>query len=202
MSAEDIDILERRTAYDGFFRIDVCRLRYRLYDGGWSEAVTRELFERGHAAAVLPYDARRDEVVLIEQFSIGAIEAPGRPWLLEIVAGIIEGEETPEEVVRREAVEEAGCSIEELVHVCDYFSSPGGTSERISLYCGKVDAGRAGGVHGLASEGEDIRVIVMAFDEAMTAIAGSSMNAASLLIAMQWLALNRESLRARWGEAG
>ena len=107
MAGADFEILDRKVGYDGYFRVDVYRVRDRRYDGSWSRALAREVFERGHAAAVLPYDPARDEVVLIEQFRIGAIEAQGGPWQLEIVAGIIEGEESPEDVVRREALESA-----------------------------------------------------------------------------------------------
>ncbi|MEQ8695449.1 MAG: NUDIX domain-containing protein, partial [Bauldia litoralis] len=105
---DDVDILEKTTPYKGRFQIDRYRLRYHRFDGAWSEPVLREVFERGHAAAVLPYDPVRDEVVLIEQFRPGPLAAgEASPWLIEIVAGIIDPGETPEEVVRREADEEA-----------------------------------------------------------------------------------------------
>ena len=147
MTDSRVHILDKTVCYDGFFRIERYRLRHQLFRGGWSREITRELFERGHAAAVLPYDPLLDAVVLIEQFRIGALETPGDPWLLEIVAGVIDKpDETPEDVVRREAVEEANCVIQDIVHICDYFVSPGGTSECISLFCGKVDAAGVGGV--------------------------------------------------------
>ena len=110
MTDSRVHILDKTVCYDGFFRIERYRLRHQLFRGGWSREITRELFERGHAAAVLPYDPLLDAVVLIEQFRIGALETPGDPWLLEIVAGVIDKpDETPEDVVRREAVEEANC---------------------------------------------------------------------------------------------
>ncbi|MCW5618089.1 MAG: NUDIX domain-containing protein, partial [Nitrosomonas sp.] len=105
MAGKTIDILDKKTCYQGFFRLDRYRLRHRLFNGEWSQPITRELFERGHAAAVLPYDPIRDEVILIEQFRIGALEAPGGPWLTEIIAGIIEAGETPEDVIKRESME-------------------------------------------------------------------------------------------------
>ncbi len=188
-------ILEKRTCYQGFFRLDCYRLKHRLFKGGWSQVLTLECLERGEAAAVLPYDPRRDRVVLIEQFRIGALNAPGGPWLLEVVAGMIEPGETPEEVARREAVEEAGCEIGELWPIASYLVSPGGTSERIHLFCGRVDAGRAGGIHGLAEEGEDIRVHAVPFEEAWGWVEAGRIRSATPIIALQWLAMHRERLK-------
>jgi ADP-ribose pyrophosphatase len=198
MQDPQYEILETSTGYAGFFHILRYRLRHRLFNGGWSPVLTRELFERGHAAAVLPYDPKTDQVVLTEQFRIGALQAPGGPWLLEIVAGIIEAGETPEAVVRREAMEEIGCAVSDLVSIYDYHVSPGGTSERIHLFCGRVDASQAGGVHGAADEGEDIRVVVMAADDAIAHMQAGKIVAAAPIIALQWLMINRASLREDW----
>ncbi|HEY5719211.1 MAG TPA: NUDIX domain-containing protein [Gammaproteobacteria bacterium] len=188
----------RETCHQGFFRLERYRLRHTLFAGGWSPPLTRELLERGHAAAVLPYDPVRDEVVLIEQFRVGAMQAPGGPWLVEIVAGIIEGDEKPADVAVREAREEAGLELLELLPICRYLVSPGGTSEAIHLYCGRVDASTAGGIHGLAEEGEDIRVFSLPVVDAMEMLRTGLIDAASPLIALQWLALNRERLRRHW----
>ena len=201
MKAMQVEVLERKTVYRGFFRLDRFRLRHSLFEGGWSTVLTRELFERGHAAAVLAYDPDLDAVVLLEQFRIGALEAPGGPWLVEIIAGVIEPGEAPEQVVLREAVEEAGCTVTDLIPVCDYLVSPGGTSERIALYCGRVDAGRVGGIHGLAQEGEDIRVSRVDRGLAMEWLAQGRINSASIIIALQWLELHREEVLARWNVA-
>ena len=198
MQNPQFEILEVTTGYAGFFRLIRYRLRHRLFSGAWSPVLTRELFERGHAAALLPYDAILDRVILIEQFRIGALEAAGGPWLLEIVAGIIEPGETPEDVVRREAVEETGCPVQDVVPICEYHVSPGGTSERISLFCGRVDASQAGGIHGVADEAEDIRVVVMSADEAIARLQAGAIVSAAPIIALQWLSLNREQLRRRW----
>ncbi len=193
-----VDILEKEKCYQGFFQLEKYHLRHRLYEGAMSGMIERELFERGHAAAALLYDPQRDAVVMLEQFRIGALEAEGGPWLFEIVAGMIEGDEQPEAVVRREAVEEAGCVIQELELICEYLVSPGGTSERITLYCGKVDAAGVGGMYGLAEEDEDIRVQTVAFEEAWRWLEEGMINSASPIIALQWLAMNREQLRTKW----
>jgi ADP-ribose pyrophosphatase len=193
-----VEIVEQRTCYQGFFRMEHYRLRHRRYDGDMSPLLSRELFERGHAAAVLPYDPVLDCVVLLEQFRIGALTAPGGPWLLEIVAGIIEPGEAAAEVVRREAQEEAGCDLLALEPICEYLVSPGGTSERISLYCGRVDASGVGGIHGLADENEDIRVTAVGFDQALAWLHAGRINSASPIIALQWLQHHRERLRRLW----
>lgn len=197
MSA-DVEILEKTTCFEGFFRIEKYRLRHRLFNGGWSRPLSRELFERGHAAAVLPYDPIRDAVILIEQFRVGALTAPGGPWLLEIVAGMIESGETAQDVVKRESVEEADCIITDLLPVCDFLVSPGGTSERIALFCGRADAAKTGGIHGSPEEDEDIKVHVVPLDTAFTFLQSGRINSASAIIALQWLALNREQVRTQW----
>lgn len=198
MIDKNIEIIEKITCYQGFFRIDRYRLRHRLFNGEWGSAITRELFERGHAAAVLPYDPIRDEVILIEQFRIGALNAPGGPWLTEIIAGIIEENEAPENVVKRESVEEANCIITDLVPLYDYLVSPGGMTERIALYCGRVDTTHAGGIHGAIDEGEDIKVHVVSRETALSYLQTGRINSASAIIALQWLALNREQLLRQW----
>ena len=193
-----VDILQKEDCYQGFFRLEKYRLRHRLFDGAMSPIIERELFERGHAAAALLYDPFRDEVVILEQFRIGALEVDGGPWLFEIVAGMIEPDESADAVVQREALEEAGCRVMALEFICEYLVSPGGTSERISLFCAKVNAEGVDGVHGLVDENEDIRVQAVPFDEAWQWFEEGRINSASPIIAMQWLAMHRESLRVRW----
>jgi ADP-ribose pyrophosphatase len=193
------DIVAKSIVYSGFFKMEKYRLRHQLFAGGWSPEISRECLERGHAVAVLPYDPDHDRVVLLEQFRIGALEAPGGPWLLEIVAGIIGPGESKLEVARREAMEEAGCELLAILPICEYLVSPGGTSESITLYCGRVDTKGVGGVHGLIEEQEDIRVQVLPTQEALGLLHSGRILSVTPLIALQWLALNREQLRMRWG---
>jgi ADP-ribose pyrophosphatase len=194
----DVEILEKTVCFEGFFRIERYRLRHRLFSGDWSHPLVRELFERGHAAAVLPYDPIRDEVVLIEQFRVGALNAPGGPWLMEIVAGIIEADETTEYVVKRESIEEANCIITDLIPLYNFLVSPGGTTESVALFCGRVDTTHAGGVHGASEEGEDIKVHVVTVDTALALLQAGKINSVSAIIALQWLALNRDHVRTIW----
>ena len=199
MDRDDVEIRDRETVYDGYFRMERYRLRHRLHGGGWSGEVTRELFERGHAAALLPYDPHLDAVVLIEQFRIGAYAAGWNPWLIEIVAGIIEPGEKAEDVVRREAAEETGLTVTDLMPIAEYLASPGGASETTTLFCGRVDAARAGGIHGLAEEGEDIEVSIHQGKDIEALVSSGRIRNAVSLIALQWFVLNRQTLRRRWG---
>ncbi len=198
MSRDDVEILETQTVWKGFFRMDRVRLRHRLFAGGWGQPITREVFERGHAAALLPYDPVRDEVVLIEQFRAAAMTAGAEPWLVEIVAGIIEEGETAEDVARRETVEEAGCEVTDIVPIMDVFTTPGGSSERIAIFVGRVNTQGVGGIHGLADEGEDIRVFTESLDAALARVASGGIVNVIAIAALQWLALNREEIQARW----
>lgn len=198
MAENNIAIVEHAIVFQGHFRVERYGLRFRRFDGSMSRVISREVFERGHAAAVLPYDPLRDEVVLLEQFRAGALNTPGGPWCLEPVAGIIEEGERAEDVAHRESQEEAGLELQALMPICEYLASPGGSTERISLFVGRIDATKAGGVHGLADEGEDIRSLVLPFDAAWREMMGRPVAVASLLIAMQWLALNRDAIRRQW----
>ncbi len=198
MDASDVEIIARRTVYSGYCRIDELKLRHRLFAGGWGKALTREVIERGRAVAVLPYDPVRDAVVLIEQFRPGALAAGVAPWMIEIVAGIVDVGETAEEVARREAMEEAGLALGELVPACEGLASPGVLTERVAIYCGRADSAGAGGIHGLDHEGEDIRAFSLGFDEAMALLGRGEIANMISIVALQWLALNREMLRARW----
>ncbi len=188
---EDMQLLAEEVGYKGFFRLLRLRLRHKLFAGGWSEEITRELFDRGHAAAVLPYDPVRDEVVLVEQFRVGAVHAEGSPWLLEVVAGIVEEGESAEEVVRREAEEEAGLTLNNQTRVMSYFTTPGGCSERITVFIGEVDASQAASHAGLATESEDIRVHRLPREQAMQWLAEGRIDNATSIIALQWLELQR-----------
>jgi len=196
--ASDVKIEKRETVFQGFFRMDKLWLAHPRFDGRSMPQFTRELFIRGDATCVLPYDPERDEVVLLEQFRLGALGREQSPWLLELVAGMNEDGETSEEVAQREAEEEAGLSFSKLEKICDYLVSPGGTTEMVYLYCGKVSTESAGGLFGLDEECEDIRAHVVSADDAIAMITDGRINNAAAIIALQWLELNRTRLRAGW----
>ncbi len=191
---KDVEILSKEKVYQDFFRVDKYKVRYELFEGGKGEAVERELFERGQVAAVLPYDPERKKVVLIEQFRIGAMKDERSPWLLEVVAGVLEENETQEELIHRESAEEAGVQLTDLTPICHYWVSPGGCTERVSLYCGKVDSTTASGIHGLDHESEDILVHVVDIYEAFEMVRNGMINNAPTIIGLQWLELNYKTL--------
>ncbi len=195
---DDVEVVEREACFRGFYQLDRLHLRHRLFAGGMGKLINRELFVRHDAVCVLPYDPQRDCVVLIEQFRIGALDKSANPWLIELVAGLIDKDEQPEEVARREAVEEAGLELAELWPLTQYYPSPGGSDERVHLYVGRCDSRGAGGVHGLEEEGEDIRVLVWSLEEALAALDDGRIDNAASIIALQWLALNRDKVRERW----
>lgn len=195
---KQIELLARDTVFDGFLQVDRYRLRHTLYAGGWSRDLVRERVERLRAAAVLLYDPDTDQVVMIEQFRIGAHEAGAGAWLLETVGGYVPPDESSEAVARREAVEEAGCEIGELEAIGEFYLSPGTSVERISLYCGHVRAPTGGAIHGLDHEGEDIRVEVLRADAAIAELFTGRVNSTTAIITLQWLAVNRDRLRVFW----
>ncbi len=197
-SDRQVEVIEKQTVFQGYYRVDAYRLRHSLYQGGMGAEIRREVLERGHAVLVLPYDPVRDEVVMIEQFRIGPFARGDPPWILEVVAGIIEDGEELEDVVYREAMEEAGIELSHITHALDCYASPGAVTEQISIYCARTDASRAGGIHGVAAEGEDIKVIVMPFTDVMAALADGRINAGPVIVAVQWLALHRDEIRQRW----
>ena len=195
MTRDDVEILETVTGYEGHSTLYRYRLRHRLFGGGWSEPMSRELLERGNAVCVLLYDPVRDEVILVEQFRIGAYAAGLSPWQREIVAGVVEPGETDEDVARREIVEEAGVEARDLHFICRCLSSSGIQSEVAIVYCAVVDTSAAGGTFGLDHEHEDIRATVMRFDDAFALIEAGGFQHAPGVIALQWLAMNRTKLR-------
>jgi len=195
---KQFEILTKEIVYQGFFRVEKYRLKHTLFGGGWSAEITRELFMRGSCVAVLLYDPDADKVVLIEQFRAAATQNPDRAWLMEIVAGAIEEGETAEEVAYRESREEAGCEIEQLMVINEFYTTPGAFSERITLFCGKVDSSQVGGIHGLDHEDEDILVRAVDFNEVYLMLENGVIESAIPIIAIQWLALNRQKLKLKW----
>lgn len=199
---KQIELLNKTIAYNGYFKIVKYQLRHTLFRGGWSGDITREVFERGHAVALLPYDPILEQVVLVEQFRTGALnlENPEQSWLWEIIAGIIEPNETPLDVAHREAEEEAGCVVTNVIPLHNILLSPGGTTETCQLFCGQVDASKVGGVHGLADENEDIQVHVVSVTEALALIDNGVIRSSPAIIALQWLALHQTAVKQRWKE--
>lgn len=192
-------ILDEETLSDRFFTLKRYRLRHNSFDGGWCDPIVRERIENLSAVSVLLFDPDRDELVLVEQFRVGLMGPHDPPWAVETVSGYCDiAHESPEDVARREVVEETGCRLLALSHIGEFHVSPGMTVERINLYCGRVDASTADGVHGLAHEGEEIRVVRMSRGEAVAELF-ARLNTTSVVIALQWLEAHREALLDDWG---
>ena len=192
----DVEIIRREEMYKRFFRVEKIFLRHKLFNGEWGREIGRELFVRGEAVAVVLYDPVRDLIGMVEQFRVGALGENNGPWCYEVVAGMLEIGESPEDVARRELKEEANIEPYALEYICNYLSSPGGSDEKLHLYCGLCDLSQAGGIYGLPEEGEDIRVHVFEADKVFAELLGGAFNNAAALICLQWLQLNRSRLRA------
>lgn len=184
---EDYEILTCESLYKGIFSISRYTLRHRLFKGGWSKAFALERFERKSAVAILPYDPILDRIILIEQFRVGALADSESPWLIEIPAGVIEPDEHPDAVAHRECMEEAACELLELKHLFQYFVSPGGSNEFLHLYYGRVDANHIEGIHGLANENEDIRVLNISSQVAFDLVDEGKIKNAPTLLGLLWL---------------
>ena len=192
--------INKTPLYHGFFRLTAHELSHELFAGGDSPLLVRELLDRGNAVGVLPYDPVRDEVVLIEQFRIGAKDDPEGPWLFEIIAGYQELDEAPEEVAVREAIEEANCKVASCIPISTYYSSPGTSNEQIHLFLGRTSTEGLGGIHGHREEGEDIRVHVLNSASAFEWLDSGKIDSAMPIIALQWFRNKREAIRKQWLE--
>lgn len=197
----DVETLSRETSHSAFLRVDTLWLRHRLFAGGWSEPMRREILLKDGAVGVLLFDPATNQLVLIRQFRAGMIDEEGSAWLLELVAGMVQAGEAGAEVAVRESQEEADCTPVDLVRICEYYNSPGTSNEKVSLFCGRVDAGAIGGIHGLEEEHEDIEVVVLSLEEVVAAIASGLINNAMTIIAVQWLQLHKERLLEEWGQS-
>ena len=201
MTASAVNVVKTETLYRGFMQLKRYHLQHHLFNGGWSAVFTRELLVRSEVAAVLPYDPQLDKVVLIEQFRVGALaDSTVRPWLMEIVAGLRQADESLSALAMRETDEEAGLVPLALMPMCRYWVSPGMTNERVQLFCAHVNAHHAGGIHGLTEENEDIRVHVCSLTEALGQIDSGEICNAITIIALQWLMLHRDAVNCFFSE--
>lgn len=197
----DVEVETRETVFKGYFRMDALTLRHRRFDGSWTDGIRREMFERGDAVAVLPWHVESDKVILIEQFRPGAIRGDDSPWMLEAVAGVVEAGETDIDVAHREALEEAGCTMDALTPIVSYYPSPGACSEQIRLFVGRVVSAVVGEVKGVDTEHEDILVHAVARADAIALLDAGKINNGLTIIALHWLARHGDRLRAEWLDA-
>ena len=196
-SQQDVEIVKEEVVYQGHFTMKKMYFRHKLFNGGVSDVIVRELMLKGQAAALIAYDPVRDSVVLVEQIRIGAYDPSSKqsPWLVELVAGMVDEGETPEHVAIREGYEEAGLRVEKVEHALSVWDSPGGAVERLHLFFGLVDSAQVGGVHGLPEEGEDILVHVVSREQAYQWVEEGRIDNVIAVIGLQWLQLNYHKYR-------
>ena len=203
-SNADIEIKKTETVFLGFFRVLRYRLRHRLFNGSWSSTMQRELFARGDSVGILLYDPRRDLIALARQFRIGCLQDDDA-WPWEVVAGMVKPGERACEVAVREVAEETGLELnnDQLLPITRYYSSPGGSDERLQLYCGLCDLPDSiEGTYGLPEEHEDIRISLFATPTLFSAMLDGTINNAATIIALQWLQLNRDALQSKMAFQG
>ena len=193
------EIVESSILLDDFLTVKDYRLKHDLFAGGQSHELRRLRLEKEKAVSVLLFDPHHNAVVMVEQFRIGAKEMSDS-WLLENPAGYVEQGESSEDVAVREVMEETGCEVNALTHICEFLVSPGISNERIDLYCGRVDSTNAAGIHGLDHEGEDIKVEVLSLQQAKDELYSGRINSTSTIISMQWLLLQLASGHEIFGQ--
>ncbi|MBV9554058.1 MAG: NUDIX domain-containing protein [Alphaproteobacteria bacterium] len=197
----DVRVLAQEVAFKRHLRLDVVRFRHRLFSGEWSGERVWDIVRRGASVAVVLYDPDRDAVVLVEQFRLAPLMTGFTPWVVEVVAGLVDHEgEADEDVARREAVEEAGLEVlGELIPIQRYTPTPGDSDQATMLFCGRVDSRGAGGVYGVADEDEDIRVVVKPLAEIESMVDAGAIDNGHSLICLYWLIRHRDELRRKWG---
>lgn len=186
---QDVEIKQKDLVYNGFFNVTRFQLRHRCFSGEWSPWLVREQICRQDAAAVLLVDLAQETLILVEQLRIGLIGThAGSPWMLEIVAGLLEEGEQAQETIRREALEEANCTIGSLIEIGEFYNTPGGFAEKTTLFCAEVIQRGAKEEGGVQAENEDIRIHVLPISAVLAAWEqGAFLSSASTVIALQWL---------------
>ncbi len=202
----DVEVVGEERVWNGRFPLDQIRFRHRRFDGTQSGVRTWELWRRGRAAAMLPYDPAKDVVVLIEQFRLAGLAAGLDPILTEVPAGLCDGDESSEATIRREVREEMGLRVGRLVKISDVLLTPGGADEICALFVGEIvapeaDASGICGHAGLVDESEDIRLRVWPAERAIAAALDGRIVNSVAAIALLWFQARRDWLRSEWGVA-
>jgi len=194
----DVEILDESVLSEHFFTLKQYKVKHSSFLEGDCPAVVRERLEGKTAVSILLFDPCKDAIVCVEQFRIGLMGVADRSWSIETVSGFCDvAHEKPQEVAAREVTEETGCDLQDLIEVGEFFVSPGGSTERITVFVGCVDSSKVSGVHGLAQEGEEIRPVVIPREAALSQLF-RELNSTSIIIALQWLQINLDELNQRW----
>ena len=183
-------IVSKKNLYDGFFKMSEIVLKYKKYDGTWTNSISRELFGGAQVSAVLPYDPLKKEIILIQQFRPGTISKNLDNYLIEIVAGIIDEGENPEDAAKRECFEETGCVIKKLIPIQGYFPAPGSSESFYHLFLGETETFSGTRIMGLENENEDIKVQSFKSSKVREIMQKGKILNGLTLIALQWFFLN------------
>ena len=196
---DDVEILETSLCHAGHLRVERLLLRCRRFVGDWSAPFQREVLKREPGVGVLLYDPDSDQILMVEQFRVGCLDdRHNGPWALELVAGLVDEGETPEQVAVRESEEEAGIRVDRVLPITTYYNSPGGSAEKLSIFCARFDASKVQtGIYGLDSESENIRSCLVRRTVALDAVMAGRINNAMSIIALQWLQLNLDRVRTQ-----
>ncbi len=187
-SASDVTIESREFLFRGFIQVEKVNLTHRLFHRSeYSPIIQRELVHRPEAAGVLLYNNQQQRFALIEQFRVGALNDSESAWQLEIIAGVLDGNESPETCIRRESLEESGCEINELQHLFSFYPSAGACAEFFHLYAAEVDLPSTGGIFGVPGEGEDIQLHLFDYAEITMLFKNNRLKNAPVIMALQWL---------------
>ncbi|RZF50028.1 NUDIX domain-containing protein [Acinetobacter halotolerans] len=188
-SASDVTIESRELLFRGFIQVEKVSLKHRLFDRvDYSPSIQRELVHRPEAAGVLLYNDQQQRFALIEQFRIGAFNDADSAWQLEIIAGVLDGDESPESCIRRETLEESGCEITTLKHLFSFYPSAGACSELFHLYVAEVELPINGGIFGEPDEGENIQLHLFDYSQLDVLLHNGRLRNAPVIMALQWLA--------------
>lgn len=186
---QDFEIISRTSAYNGWAKVETIQVKHRRFDEDtYSPLLTREVVLRREAAGVILYDSKNRLFALIEQFRVGGIYRAESPWHFEVVAGLIDDGETPEQATIREAYEEAGAQLDHLEHVFSFYPTAGGSNEFFHLYAADTDLSQTNGIFGEANEGENIKLHVLTYDNIYPLLQSKALTNAPVLVAVQWLA--------------
>ena len=188
-SASDVTIESREFLFRGFIQVEKVSFRHRLFNQpDYSPVIQRELIHRPEAAGVLLYNDQQQRFALIEQFRVGALNDSESAWQLEIIAGVLDGDEAPEDCIRRESLEESGCEVQQLQHLFSFYPSAGACSEFFHLYAAEVELPKMGGIFGMPDEGENIQLHLFDYSELGTLLKNGRLRNAPVIMALQWLA--------------
>ncbi|MBP7926948.1 MAG: NUDIX domain-containing protein [Acinetobacter sp.] len=188
-SASDVTIESREFLFRGFIQVEKVSFRHRLFNQpDYSPVIQRELIHRPEAAGVLLYNDQQQRFALIEQFRVGALNDSESAWQLEVIAGVLDGDEAPEDCIRRESLEESGCEVQQLQHLFSFYPSAGACSEFFHLYAAEVELPKMGGIFGMPDEGENIQLHLFDYSELGTLLRNGRLRNAPVIMALQWLA--------------